>query len=91
MKSYFYLYTEYVKIGIHIFTDCVYYSPLSFDLSSAKCEKEGKLCSPWAKAGECGKNWKFMEQKCWKSCSNCGELHYLAFWFKWNELMYNFI
>ena len=33
----------------------------------------------WAVDGQCTKTAPFMLENCWKSCSFCGELHFIGF------------
>lgn len=33
----------------------------------------------WAADGQCTKTAPFMLENCWKSCSFCGELHFISF------------
>ena len=48
--------------------------PKLFDLLqfAAPCvDKHPKKCPAWAAKGECRKNREYMEENCWRSCSQC--------------------
>ncbi len=40
-------------------------------VKAGECEDSHEQCSEWAYFGECGKNPKFMDETCKKSCNKC--------------------